>query len=172
MSRKPKVAFLIAVALALVMRTRPAHAVSCTTLEYQLPKLDTVVEAKIQAIPEPGRARLTVIRYFKGTGAPVLEAEVVMLGSGQRMDWMQIPRRGDRVLIGFVRQDQTLRNDICHLLTVLKSGDEIPAILGEGTPPVGGVPLEPASSATWFLLGGLLVAGAAGAWFLTNRRKA
>ncbi|HWI65436.1 MAG TPA: LPXTG cell wall anchor domain-containing protein, partial [Symbiobacteriaceae bacterium] len=88
------------------------------------------------------------------------------------MDWMQIPRRGDRVLIGFVRQDQTLRNDICHPLTVLRSGDEIPAMLGEGTPPAGGVPPEPAGSTTWFLLGGILAALTAGAWVLTRRRQA
>lgn len=168
--RKTVQIVLITVVVTLALRSGAAGA-SCVLLEHQLPRLDTVVEGRIWAIPAKGRIRLEVSRFYKGAGGPLLEADVVGLGDGQRLDWRQVPKPGDRVLIGFVRDEERLRNDLCHPLIILGPDDDLPAevkaLLGPGHPPTGAVGPRVGG---WVVVGLILLAGA-GAWALSRRRQ-
>lgn len=174
--RKAFQVLFIAVIMTLTLRAESVSAVTCVALEYQLPRLDTVVEGRITDIPAKGRVRLEVTTYYKGEGGPVLDAEVVALGDGQRMDWMRVPRRGDRVLIGFVKQDQNLRNEMCNLLTILQPNEELPAqvrdLLGDGHPPEGEVDHPTGRIPVWEVLSGLVVVAGASTWLFMRKRHA
>lgn len=171
--RKPMLALLIIFIITLIFRPEPARAVECVGLAHQLPKLDTVVDARIREIPATGRVRLDVMTYYKGTGGPSLEAEVFGLGVGDRMDWNRTPRRGDRVLIGFVRKNETLWNEICQPLIVLGAKEPIPAdisaLLGPGRPT--GIAAEAPPQTPWLLIGGLGAAGLGIIWYIRRPRQ-
>lgn len=175
--RRTLQALIMALLITLIIGAEPARAAECVLLEYQLPRLDTVVDGRITEISADGRIRLEVVTYYKGTGGPSLEAVVFGLGNpGGRMDWSRTPRRGDRVLIGFVREDETLRNNICHLMMILRPKEEIPAevrsLLGAETP-TGVVPDDHAGPWVWVLIGGLAAAAASltATWYLRRRRN-
>jgi hypothetical protein len=169
--RRTMLALVVALSIALTVRAEPAKAVSCPMLEYQLPKLDTVVDGRIKEIQANGTVRLDVMTYYKGAGSPSLDAEVVGLGEGGRMDWSRTPRRGDRVLIGFVNQDQRLRNDICQLLIILQPHEAIPDHVQSLLPPGRPTGIEHSSGGLrlWSLLGGLLLVGGITTWYLCRR---
>lgn len=131
---------------ALISSPRAA-ASTCVLPEHQWPNLDVVVRARLVAIPEPGLARLEISRYYKGSGPRLLQANIAGIGSMHRMDWQQVPRVGDELLIGLHRDQDQLRNDLCTLLMTTEQenrwGPELQALLGAGQAPHDAIPPAP-----------------------------
>lgn len=124
---------------------RPISALSCIPLPAIVAKMDLIVRGRITAIGS-GTLDLDVSAYYKGEAGPGrLRGQVLGLGQGHRMDWSEIPRVGQELIIGFVRSGDGWENNICHLFVPVQPGADLPeelrALLGAGQPaPAGSEP--------------------------------
>jgi len=60
-----------------------------------LPTFDLLVRGRIEAIPKPGIVRVSVSRYYKGTGLILLVAQVSGSGQGQPEGQLHSPESSD-----------------------------------------------------------------------------
>lgn len=141
---------------------RPSLALSCIPLADVVAKMDVIVRGKMIAIPAEGTVELAVSKYYKGgSGPPRLQGQVFGLGRGQRMDWNDVPAVGDELVIGFVKQGNTLENGPCNLFVQVKPGQQAPdsvqSLLGPGQAPQGAVVPQGSLALSWPLLVSLAI---------------
>lgn len=163
-------------ALLALPAARPASALSCLHPKERIPEMQTVVLAKIVAIPKPHFAEIEVERYYRGSGVAKLTVEFRGvggdLGGGDKYMWALEPQKG---FLGLLELQQDEAGIFVHPCALYAQYDpqqdfikEVMPILGEGKAPDPGQAPAPAqpeqsgSNLTWILLaagGAVVVAG-------------